>query len=362
MNTTSPSGRRSPFGKLKRRSISKELTISLMLLVLLFEGILLAVVYNIQHRSRMRELQTLASSYSENLAQVLAVPLWDYDDEQIAKIGIGYIHNDVVDAVRIADADGKILFEDRKDTAGANCIERHANIVHRGQTIGQVDLYLSPARQAGELAWLRNIILLILSASLVAILVATGILLRIFMRRPLTILKDGIDRVARGDYDYSFEAVRHSELGDIAGRFREMAATVRDRERSLQREIAERHRAEAKIRESEAQSRALLDAIPDLMFRVDRQGTFLECKGPQDMLFMAAEQFLGRKITEIFPAETSSVMMRHLEQAIHSRRIQVFEYELEIAGERRHFENRLVAVSNAQAVAIVRDITARIKA
>jgi len=348
--------------KLRRRSISKALTISLMLLVLLFEGLLLGVVYNLQRRSHMRDLQKLANSYADNLAQVLPVPIWDYDDEQIAKIGSGTIRNRAVIEVRIVDADGKLLFEARKDIAGDNRIERRVIIAHRGQTIGQVDLYLSPDEHIAELVWLRNVIILILLASLFAILVTTGILLRVFMRRPLTILKNGIDRVARGDYDYGFEEVRHSELAGIVERFRDMAETVRDRERSLQREIGERHRADEKIRESEAKSRALLNAIPDLMFRINRQGTFLEFKGDEDLLLIKPERFLGKKITELLPAQISSVVIQRLEDAVSSRRIQVFEYELEIGGECRHFESRLVAISSDQAVAIVRDITGQFKA
>lgn len=347
---------------LGRRSISKELAISLVLLVVLFEGVLLAVVYSIQQRSYARELQVLANSYSENLAEVLAVPLWDYDDEQIAKIGSGYFRNQVVDEIRIADAEGQVLFEARKDGAADKRIERRAQIVHRGQAIGQVDLYLSPGAHVAELVWWRNVIVLILAASLVTILAATGILLRVSMRRPLAILKDGIDRIARGDYDYGFEAVRHSELSDIATRFQEMASTVRDRERSLQREIKERHRAEEKIRESEARSRALLDAIPDLMFRFDRQGTFLEAEGALEMLHLSPEEFLGRRIPEVFPKALASVMMSRLAKAISGQEIQVFEYSLDVNGARRHFESRLVAVSNAQAVAIVRDVTLRANA
>jgi PAS domain S-box-containing protein len=354
--------RHNPFGTLKRRSLSLELTISLLLLVLLFEGILLGVVYRIQYRSYERELQGLADSYADNLSQVLAVPLWDYDDEQIAKIGTGYIRNPVVDEVRIADAEGNILYQVNKGTAEYDRVERQVKIDHRGQVIGQVDLYLSPQEHTAKLVWLRDVIVLILFASLVAILATTGILLRIFMRQPLKVLKNGIDRLAQGDYGYSFEEVHHSELRDIADRFSDMADTIRDREKSLQQEIVERHRAEEKIRESEAKSRALLDAIPDLMFRFDCQGTFLEFKGDEALLSVEPKKFLGKNVAEILSVEIASIMMQRLTQAIHSHQVQVFEYEMEIRGRPRHFESRLVAISNQEVVAIVRDISQRIEA
>ncbi len=357
MNMPQLKRQRGIIGALGRRSISKELTISLMLMILLFEGILLVVVYHIHRQHHARELEALADSFAGNLAEVLAVPIWDYDDEQIAKIGEGYFRNQPVDAIQIADADRNILFEARKASDDHARIARQVDVVHRGQTIGKVDLYLRKALPAAELIWLRNVSLT-LAASLVFILIMSGLLLRFLMRRPLTILKEDIDRVARGDDNYGFTEIKHSELSDIAARFWDMAETVRDRERSLQREIEERHRAEEKIRESEAKSRALLDAIPDLMFRFDREGVFLESEGAQDMLLIPPEQFLDRKITDIFPKKLASVMMQRLNQAIDQQKIQVFEYALDFDGAQRHFECRLVAVSDRQAVAIVRDVTA----
>ncbi len=361
MKAQKPGQLRGPIWKFGRRSISKDLTISLMLLVLLFEGVLLAVIYHVHRQSHARDLETLADNYASNLAEVLAVPIWDYDDEQIVRIGEGYFRNQAVHEIRIVDADRNLLFDARKAGDEVARIARQVDVVHRGQMIGKVDLYLKSALPASELTWLRNVSLT-LAASLVVILLMTGLLLRVFMRRPLTILKEGIDRVARGDDDHGFAEIKHIEISDIAAKFMAMAETVRDREKSLQREIEERHRAEETIRASQAKSRALLDAIPDLMFRFDRQGTFLESEGAQDMLLMPPEQFLGRNIAEIFPEELASVMMPRLAQAIDQQKIQVFEYALEIGGEQRHFESRLVADSETQVVAIVRDITARFNA
>ncbi|MFZ7127551.1 MAG: hybrid sensor histidine kinase/response regulator [Desulfobacterales bacterium] len=345
------------FQSLGRRSISKELTISLVLVVFLIEGLLLGVVYTIQRRAHFRDLNLLADSYSDNLAEVLAIPLWDFDDEQIARIGNGYLRNPTVAEIRIEDAGGEVLFQKRKGAAVLHPIVRHAGILHKDQVLGRVDLYLSPDGHSGELAWLRNVMALSLMASLIVILGASGVLLRILMRKPLSILKHGIDRVAHGDYDYGFEKVHHSELSDIARRFSGMADTVRQREQSLQLEIAERKRAEGKIRESEARSRALLDAIPDLIFRFDRRGTFLGFKGDRTLLSSGTDQLLGRTIDEVLSPEPATLMLQRLEETFRSGRIQEFETTLEVNGEKRYFENRIVAISSGQAMAIVRDIT-----
>ncbi len=339
------------------RSLSLELTVSLILLLVLFDGVMFWAIFSVQERTRIQNLEALADSYSENLAQVLAVPIWDYDDEQIAIIGEGYITDPAVSEVRIVDAGGRMLFSSEERPRPAGTVFRHTRIVHNDQVVGHVDLRLSPESHISELAWLRNAIVLMLTASLTVIVLTTGLLLRVFMRRPLDILKTGIDRVARGEYDYGFEEVHHRELSDIAGRFRDMAVTVHERERSLKREIQQRRRVEKRIRVSEARSRALLDAIPDLVFRFDRKGRFLEFKGNPNDLLVEPDRFLGKNVQDILPADIAKVLIRHIEAAIEHRRIEVFEYQLRIRGRRRFFECRLVAVSHRQTVAIVRDIT-----
>jgi len=217
-----------------RRSLSKELAISLIILLILFEGVLLAYVYSRQSRFLLQELEKKADDYAEKLSEVLVVPLWDYDDEQIGKIGISFLQSDVIDEVHIKDAQGKTLFmaPGRQDVLGL--LNRSVVIFHKGQVIGHADLVFSLGTIEEDLAWLRNTILMVLVASLIVIFVTTRILLRVFMRKPLNILQQGIDRVAQGDYAYGFEEIHHIELTGIARRIKEMAADIQARENSLQ--------------------------------------------------------------------------------------------------------------------------------
>ncbi|HHP7236307.1 MAG TPA: ATP-binding protein [Desulfobacterales bacterium] len=347
---------------LKKRSLSKELTTSLILLVFLFEGVLLATVYKAHSREELARLRALADQNIVNLAEVLAVPIWDFDDEQIAKIGRGYVGNEVVDEIRVLDAGGKVLYQATSKRISAEQLLRSRPIFHRGRQVGTVELVWSLDAYTADRLWLRNVILMILGASLIVIFFATGLLLRIFMRRPLNQLQDGIDRVAQGEFDYRFDKIHHSELTDIARRFSQMADTVRTRESALQQEIGERRRAEEKTRESEAKTRALLDALPDVMFRMDSRGVFLEYRGAADDLHIAPNALLNRKVDEVLPDHLARRIHRHLQAALRERSVRIFEYELQIEDRRRHFECRLVAVGEDQAMAIIRDITDRVRA
>ncbi|MBW2604145.1 MAG: hypothetical protein JRE28_07490 [Deltaproteobacteria bacterium] len=258
---------------LKSRSISRELTVSLILLIILFEGVLLMFVYTGQARFLLEELNEKADDYAVNIGKVLAVPIWDYDDEQIGKIGTGYVQNEVIDELHITDQHDKTLFKLRKNKAAENRIGRSIDVVYKGQTIGRAKLFLSLDAYKMDLARLRNAVLLILAGSLIVILITTGVLLRVFMRKPLSILQKGIDRVSKGDLAYQFEEIHYKELSEIANRFNGMASEIRARETSLQainqelqQEIIERKQAEKDKKKFETQLRQVhkMEAIGTL--------------------------------------------------------------------------------------------------
>ena len=346
-----------PLGLFGRRSLSNELAISLILLLILFEGILLAYVYSRQSRFLLQELENKADDYAEKLSEVLVVPLWDYDDEQIGKIGLSFLQSDVIDKVHIKDARGRTLFVAPGRPNAQGLLSRSMAITYKEQIIGQADLVFSLGAINEDLAWLRNTILMVLAASLIVIFVTTRILLRVFMRKPLNILQKGIDRVARGEFAYGFDEIHHTELTGIAQRIKEMAADIQARETTLQDEVIVRKHAEEKIRESEAKGRALLNAMPDMMFQLDRNGYFLEYHGTQQDLYLAPDTFLGKKINDVLPANLAGLHHENAEQALKTRQLQIFEYDFPINGKKAYYECRMVAISDETIMAVVRNIT-----
>jgi two-component system, cell cycle sensor histidine kinase and response regulator CckA len=346
---------------LRRRSISKELAISLVLLVLLVEGVLLILIYNRQADDLFRQLHAKADEYVINLSETLAVPIWDFDDEQIRRIGDGFARNDLVTSILIRGAEGTVHYEFRRDSA-ENQIFRVVPIVHIGQPIGQARFSLSLDAYRKDLVWLRNTSLLVLAVSLVVIVIFTGVVLRVLMRKPLAILCQGMERVARGDGDYRFDEVNHEELAVIARRFNMMADEVRERERSLQKEVGERKRAEEKFRESDARTRAILNAIPDMLFQFDRDGRFLDMRGDADNFPATVDQCIGREIGHVMPGDIARLFLKQLSRAFDTRDVVVFEYGHSSNDRIQTYECRLVGVSDDLALGMSRNITQQVTA
>ncbi len=138
---------------------------------------------------------------------------------------------------------------------------------------------------------------------------------------------------------------RFSELASIALD----NATLLD---SYSHEVQERRGAEASLQ-------ALINAIPDMMFVLRSDGTFMECKTGTDTFYRPPEVFLGKKVSDVFPPDLAELMRQKIERAFETKTVQLFEYQLPDGENTACFEAR-IAVSGANlALAICRNITER---
>lgn len=120
--------------------------------------------------------------------------------------------------------------------------------------------------------------------------------------------------------------------------------------------------SEQALAQSESKHRALVEAIPDLMFILDRNGIFLDYKPvPIEDLFMPPEQFLGKSIAELFPPSMHLDAKKRLDEAFATGEPQLFEYELLMPSspEPLTYEAHLVRAEQERAVVTVRDISER---
>ena len=123
-------------------------------------------------------------------------------------------------------------------------------------------------------------------------------------------------------------------------------------------DVTDRKRAEQALRESESRTRALFDAIPDLVIRIGKDGTCGEMKPPRDFKpLLSAEKAIGKTVFDVVPREIAEAALRARERAVKTGETQVVEYELMENGSRRYYEARLVPDEDGDVLAIVRDVT-----
>ncbi|HEY5595469.1 MAG TPA: PAS domain S-box protein, partial [Nitrospiria bacterium] len=125
-------------------------------------------------------------------------------------------------------------------------------------------------------------------------------------------------------------------------------------------DITERQRAEEALRKSEAKHLALLNAMPDMMFRISKEGVYLEFIPAKEMEpLLPSAEFLGKNIKETLPDHVARQAVHYMDQALETGDMQIFEYELLLNGNRRDYEARIVVSGDDEVMAIVRDITDR---
>jgi signal transduction histidine kinase len=114
----------------------------------------------------------------------------------------------------------------------------------------------------------------------------------------------------------------------------------------------------ATVQQVEARNRALVDAIPDLMFRVSRDGTYLDVRADDPSgLLRPPEELIGLNVREVLPPDVVEPVLACVERALETGAMSSVEYELEIDGVARCFESRMVPSGGGEVVTIVRDFS-----
>ena len=122
--------------------------------------------------------------------------------------------------------------------------------------------------------------------------------------------------------------------------------------------IIVRVRAEEELGKSEARYRALVPALPDMTFRLSRDGVYLEYSmargwddvGPQDWL-------MGQRLHDVLPRDLAQEFMKNIKRALRTGKTSRIEYEIGPTGSRWQREGRIVACGKDEVLLIVRDIT-----
>ncbi len=153
--------------------------------------------------------------------------------------------------------------------------------------------------------------------------------------------------------------MKYQDMFKSRGLLLKELAAARLRLTELEASHEEYRGAETAMRESVAEMRAVVDALPDLVIRMHRDGTFLDVKSPSDeILSLPAEEIIGRNIRETgLPEEVAAIHLRSIEAVFRTGAVRTFEYVLEVAGGGREFEGRAVACSEHEALLIIRDVT-----
>lgn len=114
------------------------------------------------------------------------------------------------------------------------------------------------------------------------------------------------------------------------------------------------------LKESQAQSRALIEALPDLVYSLDREGVLLAYELGQDHNpIHDLRGKIGQNIRDLIPEHLANMLMQNVQRALAKKEMVLFELRLIDEKRTQYREVRMVPISDSEVMAIVRDVTER---
>jgi len=355
------------------RTISRDLTISLVLAVLVPSALLYGLTYWFVSRTSRLELEEKAEEYVSYLVDSLALPVWSMDEEGVRRIADSFMRGDLVSLMRIRDTTNQQVLFEARETGLEALVLKERPIIFNQRVIGSVSVGLSARpyeNRLNALLWsnLRNTLLIVIVLTII-----TSLFVRRYLRHPLDLLIRGIEKLSQGDYSYTFPGFKQREIQTIVTKFREMADQVRTRQKSLEQanrqlesEIGERREAEMALRQSEERFRALINQAADAIFVHDLNGRFIDVNQQAcAALGYDRDTLLAMTFPDIDTRDDGQDFAATMEELIEHKQLTHQSRLLQRDGSTRPVEMRLgmIELKEEKAVLVLaRDITNRLRA
>lgn len=359
----------------RKDSLASKLTLAMTTLVV---GVVAAVTMLSLHREQQtfrRELEQQAELLLKTLSVTTADALYlldaDFLEDIMEQLGedeilaAGRVYGDEGRIIADAYSDSVLVYSLKPDPFGQELLRNEGEIVFRWQSdrllagkaiilgnqhLGAVSIGLSTASLKAKIAAVRN-----QGISIALLASAIGTVLALILSRsivePLKQMTKATTSIANGNLSQKIIVKSNDELSELAKAFNSMTTQLRNLIANLEKQAEN-------LQDSETKNRALLDAIPDLMWRLEKDGTLIDCQVTRENNCPPFTlNLLGKTVSDILPPQVAQNFLVCVEKTIHSQTIQILEYELVIREQLKYFEARMVASSSHEVLAIIRDIT-----
>ncbi|MBX7258448.1 MAG: PAS domain S-box protein [Candidatus Hydrogenedentes bacterium] len=125
------------------------------------------------------------------------------------------------------------------------------------------------------------------------------------------------------------------------------------------RDVTQRRAMEEALRQSESRNRAMLSAVPDLIFVLDTSGYFVDvhANGPLSAL-ISAERFVGKQAKNVLSKNLYALFESRLRRVLQTGEAETLDYDFELDGRRRYCHGIVVKCEGDRVFVLARDVTA----
>jgi len=112
--------------------------------------------------------------------------------------------------------------------------------------------------------------------------------------------------------------------------------------------------------QANTEMRVIFEAMPDLFFRLDYDGTILDCKtNTASDLYISRKELIGNKIYKIPILPAAQRFKDAIEELKRTMAMVSIEYSLTLQGEEHSYEARLVPALENEIIVVIRNVTER---
>ena len=234
---------------IENQSITRRLTASLIITVLMVSVIAVTAMHRIVSQSAIRGLERKANETLAYLVGTLEVPLWAVNNDAVKTIGRAVSQDESIVRLIIRNESGEVIFFTEKDNDG-DLIKRSDKIFHKQwgleKLAGDVSVFITPAIYKRNNQQLLFFSILIIFLILVAVVIVAVIFIRTSLNKPLNRLNEITNRYASGIYVTSGLTLPYLEfqpfgkaLADMAEKIEGQMGRVREAEEDLRKLNAE---------------------------------------------------------------------------------------------------------------------------
>jgi PAS domain S-box-containing protein len=331
------------------------------------------VTFYILEATSLKQTATIyAEQFSNNLEGLVlkSSTLWKYQDQKYKQILQNSFPQQDVATIRVLDEAGLLIdgygYTSEKPKVWWNRYAPvgSAPIIFNNRQVGVVQIEMAQDKFLG----------MFLVILLVSTITGTGLAILVY-HFPVKVVQgmEGqihklIKTVQRSSNEsnrlahvaQASEAALQEAHDELEIKVTQRTAELSKTNEQLKKEIVERRQTEKSLSKSLATNRALINAIPDLMFCIRKDGTFVDFKAAsEEHLLVPPSEFLSKNLYEVLPPEIAQPTMNCVEQALQTGNVQIFEYQLLLNNSLHDYETRIAVSAEDEVISIVRDITER---
>lgn len=172
-----------------------------------------------------------------------------------------------------------------------------------------------------------------------------------------TVLTEGVQRehtyqVAGAQGEARWIRDRMFPIRDAAGNVQRILGIAED--------VTDTKNVHDSMAKTTAFTKALMVILPDLLFRLRKDGTVLEFHAGKDTPFVIqGTELVGKNIKDLLPAQLATQALQQVAKAVRTREAQTLTAQYLLPNELRDFEGRASVCADDEVLVLVRDITER---